>query len=324
MSSNGDENGNTAVEAEAPVIEETSEETAPAAPSGPPQTYDDLFPSLGGPSGQGISVKPSAGPVSAWGKKPSIAPSNVTQVLQIAMAERKGGMGGFGSGGDDARKQLNAVMDKTGAKVEMSTSRDQSLTFLITGKQDVVLRARRELLKEFQTQASFQVNIPKEHHKYILGKGGAKLQEMEAKTATKISIPKQTEESNIISISGPKEGIDQAVKEMKIISDEQSKQAYEVIQIPKNFHPFINGPNGETSAKLIANYSNVKINIPPMSVIKNEISISGEKEAVLAVAEAVRKLHKDIERKYTEVNVEVKKTQHKYIIGPKVSLILTF
>ena len=41
-------------------------------------------------------------------------------------------------------------MDKTGAKIEMSSSKNQSLTFLITGKQDVVLKARRELLVQFQ------------------------------------------------------------------------------------------------------------------------------------------------------------------------------
>ncbi len=43
-----------------------------------------------------------------------------------------------------------------------------------------------------QTQASHVVSIPKEHHRFILGKGGSKLQELETKTATKISIPKVT------------------------------------------------------------------------------------------------------------------------------------
>ena len=56
--------------------------------------------------------------------------------------------GSFGA--DDSYKTLKQVMDKSGAKIEMSSGKDQSLTFLITGKPDVVLRARRELLVHFQ------------------------------------------------------------------------------------------------------------------------------------------------------------------------------
>ena len=48
-------------------------------------------------------------------------------------------------------------MEKTGAKIEMSSNKDQSLTFLISGKQETVLRGRRELLVQFQTQASHSI-----------------------------------------------------------------------------------------------------------------------------------------------------------------------
>ena len=75
-----------------------------------------------------------------------------------------------------------------------------------------------------QTQASTTVAIPKDHHRFILGKGGSKLQELEQKTATKISMPKAAEQSDKISISGTKEGIEKAIHEIRIISDEQSKQ----------------------------------------------------------------------------------------------------
>ena len=56
-------------------------------------------------------------------------------------------------------------MEKSGAKIEMSTgSKDQSLTFLITGKQESVLKARRDLLAQFQVSWLFtgQVFIHRE------------------------------------------------------------------------------------------------------------------------------------------------------------------
>ena len=43
---------------------------------------------------------------------------------------------------------------------------------VIIGKQDSVLDAKREILKRFQTQSSSAVEIPKEYHGFILGKGG--------------------------------------------------------------------------------------------------------------------------------------------------------
>lgn len=43
-------------------------------------------------------------------------------------------------------------MKETGAHIEISHAKDQSLTFLVTGKQNEVLEARRKILTHFQTQ----------------------------------------------------------------------------------------------------------------------------------------------------------------------------
>lgn len=76
------------------------------------------------------------------------------------------------------------------------------------------MEAKREILKRFQTQSSSAVEIPKEYHGFILGKGGAKLKELEKQTATKITIPKETESSGRIVVSGPKEGMHLHLKHM--------------------------------------------------------------------------------------------------------------
>ena len=64
-----------------------------------------------------------------------------------------------------------------------------------------------------------------------MGRGGSNLQELETKTATQISIPKATDNTEKITITGPKEGIDKALHEIKLISDRQSKQVMSVIPI---------------------------------------------------------------------------------------------
>jgi len=311
------------------------------APAPPPQTtYDDLFPSLGAPARQaGEKADGSGGgsggalPIGEWGaRKPVLMSSTVTQVLNIPMAERRGGAGGAAGtgngvsngssfGAEDSSKTLKNVMDKSGAKIEMSSSRDQSLTFLITGKPEAVLKARRDLFSQFQTQQSQNMSVPKEHHRYILGRGGAKLQELEQRTSTKISMPKVTDATDMITITGPKDGIEKAMHEISLISDQQSKQAYEVLPVLKIYHPFINGPNGDYVKKLTAEYPNVKINIPPLSVNKDEIAVAGEKESVIKVAEIINKIAKEMDQKASTVSVEVKKSQHKYVIGPRGNTI---
>lgn len=70
-------------------------------------------------------------------------------------------------------------------------------------------------------KASATVAIPKEHHRFVIGKNGEKLQDLELKTATKIQIPRPDDPSNQIKITGTKEGIEKARHEILLISAEQ-------------------------------------------------------------------------------------------------------
>ena len=86
--------------------------------------------------------------------------------------------------------------------------------------------------------------------------------------------------------------------------------------LQKEYHPFVSGPFGETVKRLMTE-TGAKINIPPPSVNKSEIHISGETSAVAQAKEAVLRLVADKKKKCQTVHVEVKKQQHRYVIGPK-------
>lgn len=51
-------------------------------------------------------------------------------------------------------RTCKTIMKETNTIIEIATSKDQSLTFLITGKQNQVLEAKRRILTTFQTQVS--------------------------------------------------------------------------------------------------------------------------------------------------------------------------
>lgn len=262
-----------------PSIPSTSNSSTPSQQ--PLPTYDDIFPALpggGGPflvsaaHGGGISSAYGIGGISVGhhsatgrlgrgpaptGTAPKIRSSNVTKIYRVSPEERRANTRRFGEQ-SELTKICTDIMSKTGTDIQLTTTKDGTLNFLITGKDEATNKAHRLLVSEFQAPIIQQLSIPKEHHRFILGKGGKKLSEMEQTTGTRIQIPKQDEDSDVIRITGPREAIDKVVHEIQLISNEALSRHIERIQIPKIYHPFITGPfgrlvdaiNKETGAKV--------------------------------------------------------------------------
>lgn len=272
--------------------------------------YEDLFPAL--PSG-GVAPA-SAMPVMKAEPNMRVSTSKVTQVFIVPYGERKFDNEKFGEG--ESLRTCQSIMKETGAHIEISSGKDQSLTFLVTGKPNEVQLARRQILVRFQTQASKTVSIPREHHRWILGKKGERLRDLEKQTATKINVPNVNEDSDKLTITGTKEGIEKAEHMLRTLSDEQSKRAFERVEVPKVLHPFILGPHSETVNQITAE-TGARINIPPPSVQNDELTVTGEKEGVQEAVRRIVAIRREMEKKCTTVNIEVPRAQHKYVIGPR-------
>jgi len=302
------------------VIEESQTTNGSGSASGAAyepsvRSYDDLFPALP----ESAPTHHTSQAANKHNNKMKVGSSNITQVFRVPFEERKlDNSDKFGEG--ESMHSCAVIMKETGAHIEISAGKDQSLTFLVMGKKNDVLEARRKILSHFQTQASKQVQIPKEHHRWILGKKGDRLRDLEKNTSTKITVPSMNDPSDIIVIVGPKDGIEKAEHEIKVTSDEQSKKAFERIYVPKIYHPFIVGANNENLTAMM-NETRARINVPPASVMKDEIVIAGEKDGVLAAKSRVEEIYNKMKSCCTTVQVEVPKSQHKYVIGPRGSTI---
>ncbi|XP_044196838.1 vigilin [Thunnus albacares] len=276
-------------------------------------TYLEAFPPL---PEKGAPGEKAGEPAPAWGSKiRPIKASVITQVFHVPLEERRYKDNSQFGEGEEAKVCLD-IMQRTGAHIELSLAKDQGLSIMVTGKLDSVMKARKEIVARLQTQASATVAIPKEHHRFVIGKNGEKLQELELKTATKIAIPRPDDPSANIRITGTKEGIEKARHEILLISAEQDKRAVERLSLEKAFHPFIAGAHNRLVQEL-SQETGARISIPPPSLPKDEIVITGEKEAVALALNRIRAIYDDKKRKTTTISVEVKKSQHKYIIGPK-------
>ncbi|XP_007253716.3 high density lipoprotein binding protein a isoform X2 [Astyanax mexicanus] len=276
-------------------------------------TYKDAFPPL---PEKAVTPEGPQETGNAWTSKiKPLKSSIITQVFHVPLEERKyKDMNQFGEG--DQAKVCVDIMHKTGAHLELSMAKDQGLSIMVSGKLDAVMKARKEIVSRLQTQASATVAIPKEHHRFVIGKNGEKLQELELKTATKIQIPRPEDSSNHIKISGTKEGLEKAKHEILLISAEQDKRAVERVNIDKVYHPFITGAYNKLVGEMMQE-TGARINVPPPSINKTEIVITGEKEQVALAVTLIKKVYEEKKRNATTIAVEVKKSQHKYVIGPK-------
>lgn len=253
-----------------------------------PPTYKEAFPPLPEKAPCLEAAQEPAGP---WSKIRPIKASVITQVFHVPLEERKyKDMNQFGEG-EQAKICLD-IMQKTGAHLELSLAKDQGLSIMVSGKLEAVMKARKEIVARLQTQASATVAIPKEHHRFVIGKNGEKLQDLELKTATKIQIPRPDDPSNQIKITGTKEGIEKARHEILLISAEQDKRAVERLDVEKVYHPFIAGPYNKLVSELMQE-TGTRINIPPPSVNKTEIVFTGEKEQLAQAVARVKKIYEE-------------------------------
>uniref|UniRef100_A0A673J8B8 Vigilin n=1 Tax=Sinocyclocheilus rhinocerous TaxID=307959 RepID=A0A673J8B8_9TELE len=100
------------------------------------------------------------------------------------------------------------------------------------------------------------------------------------------------------------------------INSLQDKRAVERMNIEKVYHPFITGAYSKLVGELMQE-TGARINVPPPSVNKTEIVITGEKEQVALAMVKIKKIYEEKKKNATTIAVEVKKSQHKYVIGPK-------
>ncbi|XP_050546345.1 vigilin [Daktulosphaira vitifoliae] len=287
-------------------------------------SYDLVFPALPdskimGSKNIGVNghVAPSNPPQKGWSSKVRI--STVNQVFTISVQDRKSDNSEkFGEG--ESKRICSQITRETGAEIEISTSKNMNLTFLVRGKEADVVEAKRRIIASFQTQATSAVPVPKEHHCQVMGKQGARRKEIEQRTGARIQMPSIQDTSDIINVTGTRDAVEKAVQEIRMISDELSKKAFEKIEIPKIYHPFITGGHNESLNNLMKE-AGVKIHVPPPSVARDEITVAGDKEGVQMAIERIKKIYEKMEKESATVFVEIPKQKHKYLMAQKGNAI---
>ncbi|CAJ0957494.1 unnamed protein product, partial [Mesorhabditis belari] len=258
-------------------------------------------------------AKPAGG---AWNTRPAVRATTVTQVFTLATDERASKK--IKTFGNEEQKSCQEIAQATGTRIELSESRDNSLTVMIKGPRAKVEEARASVVRALQTKLAREVEIPKEHHRALIGKEGAALRSLEADTNCRIMVPGRDENSKTIKVTGPREGIDRAIAHIKRVSEQQAKLAVERVKCAKVYIPWVRGPNNEFLDNLVAS-TGAKINIPPPAATDETIVITGERDGVLKAAATIRAIVTEKERVVKSVTCQVNRAQHRYVIGQQRS-----
>lgn len=260
-------------------------------------------------------VAPSVQKPQVWAR-PSLAKKDITVTFRLASDERSVNKKSFGNTSEE-HKKAQAIANQTKTRIELSESKDGELTVIVKGERGHVEEARARIVRELQTQATREVDIPKDHHRRLIGKEGALLRQLEQDTNCRVHIPNRDDASSIIKITGPREGIQRAVAHIQSVSDRESKLATEHIVCKKQLVQFVRGPHNKNIERM-TNETGVKINIPPPSVQNEVIVVTGEKEGVQRVAAEIRQIIES-KKNVTTISLPVARSQHRYIIGQQRS-----
>jgi len=290
-----------------------------AAPAVAPkvQSYDEAFPGLGG------GPAPTQAAVS-WFNNPmkSIKSSTTSTTFQIPFEQRRFRPGaatefGKGTAGDRGKAECLKIMNETKTNIEYSQRKDGSISVIISGKAPAVTEAKKQILANLTQQGSIDVDIPKEHHRFVLGKGAEVLKRIQDQTGAKISVPKADEKDGLIRVTGSKEAMDAAKRKIEQISAEQSGKHREVVEAEAWIHPFIRGGHDSNVDALKKKFGIVAIDVPPPSANKNDVVVRGKKEAAVACAAELKSFVAHKKKHCTTLEINVDQKQHRFVIGNK-------
>jgi len=171
------------------------------------------------------------------------------------------------------------------------------------------------------------VEVPVEFLGSVIGTGGKIIQSIMKETGTKINVPRKGEEyPGFILVTGDQEGVNAAKAKIRFLIEEKQKKLVERVEFKAHLLPFIFGvPSSKVNeqAQIWSEHHSIKIG----QEIDREkdvaiVTLSGDRDEVRLALNEFNRLLEDQKRNIRSVSTSVPKSLHKFLIGPKGSVLL--
>jgi len=231
-----------------------------------------------------------------------------------------------------AGSKIREIREATGTTITIPEQNDNSNKIIINGRREGVDKAKemiheavsqgKETAAEDDGKAHVKLNIPKEKHRIIIGKGGGVVNEIREENGVEISIPPPGDPDTSIIVRGDTmDDVDNAVKKIYSLirdqaasagaaggagfgrgrglrrdgangrgEDRSDKKESKKVDVPKNKHKHIIGKEGRTINEIRSEFG-VEIDIPPPGYPDTQVTVSGDTiEGVEAAAARIQEI----------------------------------
>ncbi|XP_055486989.1 vigilin-like, partial [Leucoraja erinacea] len=164
---------------------------------------------------------------------------------------------------------------------------------------------------------SYSVSIPifKQFHKNIIGKGGANIKKIREETNTKIDLPTENSNSEVILITGKKAHCEAARDRILSIQRELANIKEVDVSIPAKLHNSLIGAKGRLVRALMEECGGVHIHFPSEGSGSDKVTIRGPVEEVEKAKRQLLQLAEEKQINNCTVELHAKPEYHKFLIG---------
>ncbi|KAF2680883.1 RNA binding effector protein-like protein Scp160 [Lentithecium fluviatile CBS 122367] len=247
----------------------------------------------------------------------------------------------------DLKKPLNDIIrdinKRSKAKLECKVGGpDGVVVFEATGPRDAARQSLKEIANEVGSKQSIKVPVPSSVRPFIIGRQGAKIQEISKRSGARVQVPKQEpgedEDSMIdVTIDGNALTAEMARREIEsIVNERTSTVNLRLKDIPAEYYPFLAGPhnahvgafeNGREVNLRIPHYHTWDSQAPPQ-VPRNQpvpfvpqakfpIQISGERSAAQDIQAQIERRVQQLREQLAIEQRSIERGRHQFIIGER-------
>ena len=235
-------------------------------------------------------------------------------------------------------------------KIEASTTRKTNVTtFILKGPNEAsVQAAKKELTALFARRVSLTVLVPASLRAYVIGAGGKNIKAITEETGVRIQIPPRApgaaapesddplaDEQVEVTIEGDEVNAQQAQARLEaLVAERTSKLTQRITDVDVLYYPFIAGARNAHAAHLAETVGRgeVSVHVPPRGALLAHdagerardvaIIVSGERDAVGAVASAIRAEAADFKAHFRTLTMTMPKRQHSLLVGEHAADVL--
>merc|ERR1719445_2239321 len=221
----------------------------------------------------------------------------------------------IGKGGANIRR----IRDETDTRIDLPDSTTDSDMITITGKKQNVVKAV-EAIQQIQSEmaniVAKEIMIPAKIHNTVIGAGGKLIQSIMSECGgVAIKFPENGSGSDKVTVRGPVDDVEKAIKLLRELSDEKQLSGISVeVKAKPQHHKFLIGRAGVHIQK-IRDETGARIIFPGADDADREsITIVGTKEAVAAAKSIVEARVKELDN-IVEDSMTVDPKHHKHFVA---------